>query len=168
MPSKDLFYDHHEVALFYPVADAFSGGIDTDVICLRDYRRATFIIQTGAIEDTGISNLVTVNACTDNAKAGATAMAFHSRTCLSSATVDTLGALTARAATGYNFALANAVANTQWIVEVTAEEVQAALANANFVYLTIAETVNKTITAGGIVILSEPRFPQSVPLTAIA
>jgi len=170
MPSKDFLYDHHIVAAFYPVADAFAGGIDTDVICLRDYRRATLVIMTGAIEDSGISNLVTVNACTDAAKTGATAMAFHSRRCLSSTTVDTWGALTSRSSSGHNFATATggAVANNMWFLEVSAEDVRAALADADFVYATIAETANKTITAGGLWILSEPRYPQGVPLTAIA
>ncbi len=167
---KDLFYGSHIVAGLYPVADAFAAGVDTDVICVRDYRRATFIVSTGAIEDSGISNLVTVNACTDSAKTGATAMAFHSRRCLSSTTVDTLGALTARTASGHNFATASggAVANNIWIVEVVADEVQAALAGANFVYLTIAETADKTITASCVVLLSEARYPQPVPQTAIA
>lgn len=170
MASKDFLYDHHLVALLYPVGDAFAGGVDTDVISLRDYRRISFVVMTGAIEDSGISNLVTVNACTDAAKAGATAMAFHSRRQLSSTTVDTWGALTSRTSSGHNFATASggAVANNIWFIEVTADEVQAALADADFVYLTIAETANKTITAGAFAILSEPRFPQPTPLTAIA
>ena len=95
-------------------------------------------------------------------------MAFRSRVSLSSTTVDTWSALTARAATGYNFALANAVANAIWSLEVTASEVAAAFAGAYFVRVVIAETANKTITAGGLWILSEPRFPNSIPVQAIA
>lgn len=166
--SADFLSNGHIVPVLYPVADAFAGGVDTDVICLRDYRKVGFLITTGAIEDAGISNLVTVNACTDAAKTGATAMAFRSRTLLSSTTVDAWGALTARTSSGYNFAAANPVANAAWYVEVDAEEVSAALANADFVYLTIAETANKTITAGAIAILQEPRYPQAIPPTAIA
>src|SRR3990167_6961293 len=95
---KDFLSNHQIVAAFYPVADAFAAGIDTDVVSLRDYRRATLVIMTGAIEDTAISNLITFKACTDNAKAGATTMAWHRRFCLSSTTVDTWEALTAVAA----------------------------------------------------------------------
>ena len=170
MPSQDFLYDHHIVPALYPVADAFAGGVDTDVICLRDYRRVTFVVMTGAIEDSGISNLVTVNACTDAAKTGATAIAFKSRRMLSSTTVDSWGALTDRASSGHNFATASggAVANNVWYIEVLAEDVQAGLADANFVYLTIAETANKTITAAAFAILSEPRYPGSTPKTAIA
>lgn len=169
MAGKDFLYDHHIVAAFYPVADAFAGGIDTDVVCLRDYRRATLVISTGAIEDTGVSNLITLKACTDAAKTGATAMAFYRRFCSSSTSVDTWEALTAVTSAGYNFAdRSDAAANNIWVCEVQADEVSAALANAQFVYATIAETANKTITASGIWILSEPRYPQSVPNTAIA
>lgn len=166
--AKDLLSNGHVVALFYPVADAFAGGIDTDVICLRDYGKVAFIISTGAIEDAGISNLITVKACTDAAKTGATAMPFRSRVCLSSTSVDTWSDLVARAATGYNFAAANPVANAIWYIEVDAEEVSAALADAEFVYLSIAETANKTITASGVAVLTEPRYPQMTPNTAIA
>lgn len=167
---KDFLSDHQIAAAFYPVADAFAGGIDTDVVCLRDYQRATLLIFTGAAEDAAISNLITFNACTDAAKTGATAMAWSRRFCLSSTTVDTWEALTAVAAAGYNFADRSdgGVSNAMWAGEVTADEVSAAVANAEFVYATIAETANKTITAGGIWILSDPRYPGAVPQTAIA
>lgn len=168
MPANDLVFNGHIVAGIYPVADAFAGGVNTDIVCLRDYRRATLVVMTGAIEDANISNLVTLNACTDAAGTGATAMAFSRRTCLSSTTVDTWGALTAVTSSGYNFAVNNAVANAMWYATVTAEEVSAAVAGAEFVYATIAETANKTITAGALWILSEPRYPQDVPVTAIA
>lgn len=165
---QDLISSAHVVAGLYPVADAFAGGVATDVISLANYRRATFIISTGAIEDANISNVVTVEACTSAAAAGATAMAFRSRVCASSTTVDTWGALTARSASGHNFATANAVANAIWMIDVTAEEVAAAVSGGQFVRVAIAETANKTITASCIVILTEPRFPGATPITAIA
>ena len=108
-------------------------------------------------------------ACTDAAKAGASAIAFHRRFVVGSTSDDSIEALAAATSSGYNFAdRADAAANNLWIIEVTAAEIQAGVANADFFHLTIAETVNKTITAGGIVILSEPRYPQPTPLTAIA
>lgn len=165
---KDFLSNHHIVPALVPVADAFAGGVDTEVVCLRDYRRATLVVMTGAIEDAGISNLVTLNACTDAAKTGATAMAFRYRTQPYSTTVDTWTALALAAATGYNAAAAFPAANVVWFFEVAAEDVQAALAGADFVYATIAETANKTVTAAAFWILSEPRYPQDVPQTAIA
>lgn len=165
---QDFLFNHHIVPAFVPVADAFAGGLTSEAVSLRDYRRATLLVLTGAIEDAGISNLVTIEACTAADGTGNTAMAFKHRVMQYSTTVDTWGALTAAASTGYNFALANAVANAVWMAEVTAEEVSAAVANAEFVRAVVAETANKTVTAGGLWILSEPRYPQSVPQTAIA
>lgn len=165
---QDILSNLHIVAGLYPVADCFAGGVATDVISLANYRRATFIVMTGAIEDTGISNIVTVEACTSAAAANNTAMAFRSRVCASSSSVDSWGALTARASTGHNFATANAAANVMWMVDVTADEVAAAVSGGQFVRLAIAETANKTITAGVICILSEPRYPGASPIQAIA
>lgn len=164
----ELLSNMHLVPAIIPVADAFSGGVVTEAVNLRDYTRAALIIQTGAIEDAGISNVVTLQACTSAAGAGATAMAFRRRTCLYSTTVDTWGALTDVTSAGYNFALANAVANACWYIDVTAEEVEAALPGATFLRASIAETANKTITAAGLWILYGARYPQSVPATAIA
>ena len=151
-----------------PVADAFSGGVVTEAVSLRDYSRAALIIQTGAIEDAGISNLITLQACTAADGTGATAIAFRSRTLLYSTTVDAWGALTDRASTGYNFAVANAVANACWYLEVTAAEMEAGLAGSTFLRASIAETANKTITAAGLWILTGPRYPQAIPAGAIS
>ena len=164
---SDLLSRMMIVPAVIPVADAFAGGITAEAVSLRDYQRATLIIQTGAIEDAGISNVVTLEACTDAAGTGAVAMAFRRRVQRYSTTVDTWGALTAVAAAGYNFAVNNAVANAVWMAEVTSDEVQAAVAGAMFVRAVIAETANKTITASGLWILSEPRYPGALPQTVI-
>lgn len=163
MPRKDFLYDHHVAVGLFPVADAFAGGVASDVFSLKDYKRVTFFVFTGAIEDAGISNLVTVEACDDVVPTNQVAMPFVSRTCRASSTVDAWGALTARDATGYNFALANAVANAAWMAEVTAAEVEAAAAGYGFVRLKIAETANKTVTAVVIAIFSDPRHEGVQP-----
>lgn len=162
MPQKDFLSDHHVVVGLYPVADCFAGGVKSDVFSLKDWRRITFLVFTGAIEDAGISNLVTVEACDDVVPTDPQPVTFVSRTQLSSTTVDAWSALAARAATGYNFALANAVANAAWMAEVTAAELEAQQPGHPFVRLNIAETANKTITAVVIAILSEPRHGTQV------
>ncbi len=168
MGINDLLSNIQIVNALYPVADCFASGVTTDAVSLANYKRATLLVFTGAAEDSGISNNVTLEACTAAAGTNNTAMAFRSRYSLSSTTVDTWTALTARAATGYNFALAAPVSNAIWMAEVTAVEVAAAFAGAYFVRAVIAETVNKTITAGAVWVLSEPRYPNSIPLQAIA
>jgi hypothetical protein len=168
--SADFLSNHHIVAGLYPVADCFAGGVATDIINMENYRRCTFLVMTGAIEDAAISNIVTVDACSTATATATTAISFRHRTCLSSATVDTWGALTYSAATGYNFAdgASNGVANVMWLIEVDAATMEAEAAGYEFVRLAIAETVDKTITACVIVILSDPRYPGAVPVTAIA
>ncbi len=52
------------------------------------------------------------------------------------------------------------------MIEVTAEEVSAALANANFVYLAFADA-GAALTGSAFCILSEPRYPGAVPKTGI-
>jgi hypothetical protein len=168
MSQVPFLFDHHIVQGLVPVADAFAGGVSTDVISLANYNRVTFVIITGAREDTGISNLVTVEACSDAAAGTAVAMPFYRQSLPWSTTVDTWAAPALVAATGYNFTLNNTASNCVHICEVTADMVSAAVAGYSFVRCTIAETANKTITAAVLVILSEPRYPQTVPLTAIA
>lgn len=168
MAQHDFLFDHHIVPAFVPVADAFDGGIDTEAVSLANYRRATLIVLTGAIEDAGISNLVTIEACTTAAGGTTATVPFYWRLMPYSTAVDTWTELALVAATGKNFATASAVANTLWMAEVNADEVVAALAGAQFVRAAIAETVDKTITAAGLWILSEPRYPSTVPTQAIA
>ena len=62
----------------------------------------------------------------------------------------------------------NGADNYLYAVEVSADEVQAAVANADFVSLTVTEDTDDPVVAGILVILSDPRYPGAVPLTAIA
>lgn len=168
MAQVDCLFDKHIVQGIVPAADRFAGGVSSDVVSLKDYNRVTFIIITGAIEDSGVSNLVTVDACDDVVPTNTTAVPFYHRSLRWSTTVDSWGALTAAAAAGYNLTLNHAVANAVHIVTVTADMVEANAAGKPYVRLTIAETVNKTITAAVLVLLDEPRYPQATPVTAIA
>lgn len=164
----DFLFDKHLVQGIVPAADRFAGGVSSDIVSLKDYRRATFIIATGAIEDSGISNVVTVDACDDTTPSNTTAVPFYHRSLRWSTTVDGWGALTFASASGYNLTSNHAVANAVHIVTVTADLVEANAAGKPFVRLTVAETANKTIVAWVGVILDEPRYPQATPVTAIA
>lgn len=168
MAQKDFLWGKHIVQGIVPVADAFTAGKSTDIVSLKDYNRVTFLIITGAIEDSGVSNVVTVDACDDTTPTTTTAMPFYHRTLEWSTTTDTWEALTLAAAAGYNLTLNAAVANAVHIVTVTGDMVNSAAPGFEYVRLTIAETVNKTITATVLVILDEARYPQAVPLTAIS
>ena len=168
MAKADLLFDHHIVQGIVPVADAFAGGVSTDVVSLKDYNRVTFIIITGAIEDSGVSNLCKVQACDNTTPSNTTDIPFYRNSLSWSTTVDTWGALALAPSTGYNFTVNAAVANAVHIATVTSDMVEANAAGYPFVRLNIAETVNKTITATVLILLTEPRNPQAIPVTAIA
>ncbi len=151
------------VPALLPVADAFASGVTLEAVRMKDFERAALLIQTGAIEDSGISNIVTLEACDDAAGTTATAMAFRSRIQLYTTAIDAWSALTLRAATGYNFAAASPVANAVWWAEVDAAMVEAAQPGAAFLRAKVAETVNKTITASALWILWNGRYPGAIP-----
>lgn len=168
MAQKDFLWGKHVVQGIVPVADAFAGGVSSDVVSLKDYNRVTWLIITGAIEDSGVSNLVTVDACDDATPSNTTAMPFYHRSLEWSTSADSWGDLTLATASGYNLTDNHAVANAVHIVTVTGDMVNSAAAGYESARLTIAETANKTITAAVLTILDEARYPQSTPLTAIA
>ena len=165
MPSKDFLFDHHIVAGLYPLADQFATSKTTDYICLRDYRSIGFLIKTGNATSDTADGVVTLKAATSAAAAGATDIAFKYRVCASSTTVDTWGALTSATSSGFSMTAGD---NYMYWIEVSAEDVQAALADADFVALKVTEVTDDPIVADITAILSEPRYPQPIPLTAIA
>jgi len=135
---------------------------------MKNHNRCTFIIITGAIEDSGVSNLCKVQACDNVTPSNTTDVTFYRNSLQWSTTVDTWGALALAPSTGYNFTSNNAVANAVHIATVTSDMLEAEAAGKSYVRLNIAETVNKTITATVLVVLSEPRYPQAVPVSVIA
>ena len=57
-----------------PVADAFAGTADSDVVTLENFQKALFLIYKG-VGATGTAD-ITVMAASDNSKTGAEAVAF--------------------------------------------------------------------------------------------
>lgn len=163
--AKDFLFDHHIVAGVVPVADAFATSATTDFINMANYRRITFVIFTGNATSGTANGTVTVLASASAAGSSTTALAFKYRVCASSTTVDTWGALTDAASTGFSMTAGD---NYIYTVEVNAEDVEAQIAGKPFVACKVLEVTNDPIDAGVLVILSEPRYPQAVPVTAIA
>lgn len=156
---------HHVINGLYPVADAFATSATTDYVSLKDYGKVTWIIHTGDATAGTADGVITVLAATAAAGTGATAIAFRYSRSASSTTVDSWLAPTAVAAAGVSMVASD---NYLYVVEVTAEEVSAGLADADFVALKVTEATNDPIVAGIITILSDPRFPQAQPVSAIA
>lgn len=147
-----------------PAADRYAGGVLTDVFCMQDFHAGAFIMQQGAIEDSGISNLVTVLACDDTTPSNTATVAFRRQTFTDS--TKAWAAFGNVAATGYNFNVNNAVSNGIHVVWFTASEVNAAANGYEYVQLSIAETVNKTVTAGVLFLGLRGRYHTDTPAIA--
>ena len=161
----DFLFDHHVVNGLYPKADAFATSGQTDFINLKNYRRLTFFIHTGDATAGTADGVVTVQAADNAAGDNPVDIPFKYRKCLSSTTVDTWGALTDAAAAGFAM---DAADNALYAIEVLASDVEAAQPGKPFVALTVTEDTDDPIVAGILAILSGPRYPQEVPVTAIA
>lgn len=161
--SKDFLFDHHWLAGTYPVADFINVTATSDIVCARDYRGIGFAITTGVVNTA--NGIVTMLVNTTNTTVGAVAVPFRYRVCASSTTVDTWGASTNATTAGFSM---TATANYKYWCEILTDEISAALANASFVYLLITEVTNDPALGSIEVFGLCPRFPQAIPLTAIA
>jgi len=165
MGYSDLFIGHtigYIGNALDPVADAYAGGATTDVFNMANFHNGAFVMVQGAIEDAGISNIVTLLACDDATPSNSSTMAFRHRSY--TASTDAWAAMLTAAAAGYNFNSNNAVANGIHVVEFSASEVFADGGNGyGYVQLSIAETANKTVTAGILFIGLDPRHNDGTP-----
>jgi len=148
---------NHVVNALLPVADAFAGTKYTDVINMKDFGHIQFVIQkaAGAVG----TSTITVEACDDVVPTTVSAIPFKYQACT---TGDTFGALTDAAATGF---ATTAGANQMYKVEVDAD----ALAASGYGYIRLksVEVVDDPVLGGVLAILTEPRYGQEIPNTAI-
>ncbi|MDV2503090.1 MAG: hypothetical protein RX318_03975 [bacterium] len=147
----------HVITALQPDADRYNADPATDIFNMENYAAITFILMEG-VGGTGTAT-ITMEECTDNAGAGATAIAFNVR---AMPTIDTWGALTAVAAAGY---LTIAGANKMVAFELKAEELSD---GSPFVRLQVTETVDSPVDAAIVAILHGARYPQDIPVTAIS
>ena len=143
-----------------PVADAFATQGYSDIVNMEAYKHVTFLIITGVT--TTADGVITVEACDDVTPSNTQAIAFKYRAVVAG---DTYGALTAVASTGV--AMTASKANSYYIVEVDAADVEAGKAGYEYVRVKVTEDTNDPQIACIVVILSEPRYPQEKLVTAI-
>lgn len=165
MPAKDFLFDHHIVNGVYPIADAFDTSKTSDFVSMSNYRRLTGIIHTGVATGGTANGTVTVLASAVAAGSSTTAIPFKYRVCASSTSVDTWGAMTDATASGFSM---TAGSNYMYEIEVAAEDVEFNAAGKPFVAIKVTESTNDPVVGGIILILSDPRYLQAVPVTAIA
>ena len=161
----DFIRNNHVVNGFVPVADAFATSKTTDFVNLANYGKVTFLVHTGDATGGTADGVVTVLASAVAAGTSTTAVAFKYRVCASSTTVDAWGDLTDATSSGFSMTAGD---NYIYAVEVSAEDVQAAIADKPFVALKVTEATNDPIVASCLIVLGNPRNAAETPVTAIA
>ncbi len=156
MPAR-LLQTAHWIKGLDPVADAFAGTVNTDIVNANDYHTIVFEIYKG-VGATGTST-ITVEACDDVSASNTTAIPFRYKAITSG---DTEGALTVAAAAGF----ATTAGSSQiYLIEVDTQE----LGDTGYQYvrLTAVEVVDDPVLGGISIIGYGGRYSQDVPATAI-
>jgi len=139
-----------------PVADAFAGTVNTDVVDMSEFSEVAFVALIG-VGATGTSTW-TVEACDDIVPTTQTAIAYHSREIT---TGDTEEALTARAAAGHI-----PTAGSSKIVAAIVREDALAASGYRYVRAHFVESVNDPVL-GGVLILGKKKSSRAVSNSAI-
>ena len=140
-----------------PVADAFDGTVYSDVYNCENFGAVEFLLYKG-VGTTGTST-ITVQACDDVVPTTRSAIPFYSQNITSG---DTHGALTARAAAGFD---TTAGSSQAYRIYVNTDELAAS--GYGFVQLKMVEVVDATVEGAILFIGHEPRFAENVMPTAI-
>ncbi len=154
----ELMESMHFVKGLDPVANAFAGTKNSDIVSMRDYGRVLFVIHMG-VGTTGTS-VYTVESSDDVSGSNVTAIPFWSREIT---TGDTEGAFTRRAAAGFT---STAGSSKIILIEADAKDLPA---GEPFVRLTAVESAASAVLAGTLIILGgkPSRYLGAIKATAI-
>ena len=148
----------HVVPVISPV-DTTSTTVNTDVVGLKEYHEAAFVIDFGVI--TGDTVVVTLEECDDTTPTNSTAIAFHYRK--SSATgTDSMGDLTAATASGVTVAATDD--NKLLIAYVDASELSEGYP---YVRCVVDPGASMSACLVSAVALLTPRYKQATNLSAV-
>lgn len=160
-----MMESRHFVKGLDPIADAFAGTINSDVVSMREYGNVLFIVHIG-VGATGES-VITVEACDDVTPSNQTAIVFWYREIT---TGDTEGAITKATTAGFTPA---AGSSKIILVEAKAADVYAASVNSavgnEFVRLHAVESTDNPVLGGITIELGGPgRYIEDVKASAIS
>ncbi len=148
---------NHPVKGLDPVADAFSGTVYSDVINMKNYGHIQFVIYKG-VGATGTST-ITVEACDDVTPSNVSAVPFRYQTITSG---DTEGTPTAAATTGFT---TTAGSSQLYKIEVDSDALGAS--GYGYCRLKAVEVVDSPVLGGILAILTEGKYKDAVPDSAI-
>lgn len=142
-----------------PVADAFAGTVYSDVINMKDHKMCTFLVYCGVATGATKNGVLTVQACDDTTPSNTSAIPFRYQAITSG---DTPGAITAATTTGFAM---TAGSSQLYAIYVNASDL--ASSGYGYVRLKQVEDSNDPVVAAVVAILSEGKYEQEVPNTAI-
>lgn len=155
--SKLTFGTRHIVKGLDPVADAFSGTVYSDVVAMREYAAARFIVYKG-VGATGVST-ITVEACDDAAGNNPVAVPFAYQAYIGSD--DLPGAVQQATTAGFS---TTAGSSQLYVIEADA----AVMASKPYIRLKAVETVDSPVLGGIVIEMLNPRYATDIPNTVIA
>ena len=142
-----------------PIADAFAAQGYSDVISMKEHKMITFLaykgVSTGGTDD----GVVTVEACSNVAAGAVATIPFTYQKIL---TGDTPGAITAAAKTGFSMTPGS---SQMYAIYVNASDL--ASTGYGYVRLKVTEDANDPVVGAIVAILSEGKYEEEVPNTAI-
>lgn len=140
-----------------PIADAFAGTVYSDIVSMRNYKYAEFIIYKG-VGTTGTST-ITVEACDDVSASTTSAVVFSYQAITSG---DTPGALTKATVAGFA-----TTAGSSEIYRIVVDSAELAATEYEFVRLAAVEVANDPVLGGVLISLYGGNDGRDVPATAI-
>lgn len=142
-----------------PVADGFAGTVYSDIISMKEHKQLTFLIHKGVSTGGTDNGTITVEACDDVSASHTSAIPFKYQKITSG---DTPGAITAATTAGFSI-----VAGSSHIYVVYVNSADLASSGYGYVRLKQVEVTNDPVVVGIAAILSEGKYEQEVPNTAI-
>jgi len=159
--SGQLSQRAHFVAGIYPIADFNDGTKYSDVVNMKGYSGATFVVMNGVATGGTASATITMLAGSDAADppTASTAIPFHYKVITAT---DVEGPYAMAATTGFATTAGSA---HMYIIEVEAEELGDT--GYNYLCMKFVEAVNDPVVGSVLIILHRGRYQQDVPATAL-
>ena len=142
-----------------PIADAFAGTVYSDIISMKEHKTCIFLIYKGVSTGGTDNGTITVQACDDVSASHTSAIPFRYQEITSG---DTPGAITDATTAGFSI---TAGSSHMYAIYVDADD----LASSGYGYIRLkqVEVTNDPVVAAVVAILSDGKYEQEVPNTAI-
>jgi hypothetical protein len=148
---------NHVVKGLDPVADAFAGTVYSDIVNMKNYESAQFIIIKG-VGASGTAT-ITVEACDNVSASNVSAIPFTYQACT---TGDTWGARTDAATTGFT-----TTAGSSQLYKIDVKASDLASSGYGYVRLKSVEVVDSAVLGGILVNLTDSKYEKATPESAI-